>query len=228
MFVAFTAVLSDALAIITDSSKKFLTESMDVNAANAHVSVAMAAIQEMKDEPGTCVSEFLQSLIMRDVCNADGIKTVSTYYKDVQLQCSEDSKNEFLSLKNCFSDSLIEGLEDRPCNEGSVVLTALSLLEPQIARFATTDERDRLIALLHSHFKSSNVSSSRPKKELTRLTPLLSGCYAGLRFDALARVLLIRHKDNFPEACKLAEIVLALLVSTASCERGSIYRIESK
>jgi len=33
-------------------------------------------------------------------------------------------------------------------------------------------------------------------------------------------MLLVRHQDDFPQACKLAEIGLSLPVSTASCERG--------
>jgi hypothetical protein len=33
-------------------------------------------------------------------------------------------------------------------------------------------------------------------------------------------MLLLRHKDDFPQACLLAEIGLSLPVSTASCERG--------
>jgi len=33
-------------------------------------------------------------------------------------------------------------------------------------------------------------------------------------------MLLLRHRDDFPEACKLAEIGLTMPVSTASCERG--------
>jgi len=58
------------------------------------------------------------------------------------------------------------------------------------------------------------------KKELVRQTPLFSGCYSDLKFDSLARMLLVRHQDDFPQACKLAEIGLSLPVSTASCERG--------
>ena len=58
------------------------------------------------------------------------------------------------------------------------------------------------------------------KKELAKLTPLLSGCYSDLRFDSLARMLLVRHREDYPQACRLAEIGLCLPVSTASCERG--------
>ena len=57
-------------------------------------------------------------------------------------------------------------------------------------------------------------------KELIKLTPLMYGCYSGLRFDGVARMLLIRHKEEFPQACRLAEIGLCLPVSTASCKRG--------
>ena len=48
----------------------------------------------------------------------------------------------------------------------------------------------------------------------------MSGCYSGLRFDGLARMLLIRHGGDYPQACRLAEIGLCMPVSTASCERG--------
>ena len=103
----------------------------------------------------------------------------------------------------------------------------------------TLEERARLCNLLHSHFKISPAASiSRPeeglvvvapsvfvdvptlKKELVKLTPLMSGCYSGLRFDGLARMLLIRHVGDYPQACRLAEIGLCMPVSTASCEQG--------
>ena len=232
-FVAFTALLSDALAIVTDLSKKFQTESMDGSAVSAHINVAMAALQGMKAEStaerGTHLSEFYLSLVETDVCNEDGSKIVSTYHKGVKLECSDISEVEFLSLKDCFLESVIEGLEERLCNDSTAVLNAFSLLEPQMARSVTREEKEKLLNLLDAHFKSKNASHTDEynhvnvpalRTELGRLTPLFSGCYAGLRFEGLARMLIIRHQNDYPQACKLAEIGLTLPVSTASCERG--------
>ena len=83
--------------------------------------------------------------------------------------------------------------------------------------------------LLERHYSQQIVGNVEPhclldiqvlKRELSRLVPLFSGAYSSLRFDGLARMLLLRHKDDFPQACLLAEIGLSLPVSTASCERG--------
>jgi len=96
----------------------------------------------------------------------------------------------------------------------------------------TVEERARLCNVLHAHFKlrpeerlvdvtpSVFVDVPALKKELVKLTPLMPGCYSGLRFDGLARMLLIRHVGDYPQACRLAEIGLCMPVSTASCERG--------
>ena len=40
------------------------------------------------------------------------------------------------------------------------------------------------------------------------------------RLERVGRVVCIRHVDDYPQACRLAEIGLCLPVSTASCERG--------
>lgn len=241
-FVAFTSLLSDALTVITDLSKKFQTECMDVSAVNVHVNVALATLQGMKLEPGTCLAEFYETLQVKVGVDADGNKTTSFWYKGVHLECVSESADEFNSLRDNYLDSLIEGLEIRMCNGSTRILEAFSLLEPQMARSLSADEIARLIDLLDSHYKVkkrpsedcetgfSNDSECVDeykfvnvpvfRKELARLTPLFSGSYSGLRFEGLARMLLIRHRDDFPEACKLAEIGLCLPVSTASCERG--------
>lgn len=210
---------------------------------NVHANVALATLrlQGMKLEPGTCLAEFYETLQVNFEVDAGGNKTTSMRYKGVNLKCDSDSADEFNSLKDNYLDSLIEGLEERMCNGSTQILDAFSLLEPQMARSLSADETAKLIALLDAHFKVkkrqpedcaaqfSNDSSIDEykfvnvpvlKKELVRLTPLFSGSYSGLRFEGLARMLLLRHRDDFPEACKLAEIGLSLPVSTASCERG--------
>jgi hAT family C-terminal dimerisation region len=108
-----------------------------------------------------------------------------------------------------------------------------------MATSLSIEERSKMLTMLESHFQISAADSTsrfernlvneahpilfvdvRILKELIKLTPLMSGCYSGLKSDGLARMLLIRHKEDFPQACRLAETGLCLPVSTASCERG--------
>lgn len=51
-FVAFTALLSDALSVITNLSKKFQTESMDISAVNVHINIALASLHGIKVDQG--------------------------------------------------------------------------------------------------------------------------------------------------------------------------------
>jgi len=156
-----------------------------------------------------------------------------TFYKGSALtDVTALDKSDFYTLKQCYLDSLVECLEDRLCNESTEVLSAFSLLEPQMSVSLDPSEKAKLFDLLERHYSKQIVKPSANlesrvlvdirvlKKELTRLSPLFSGAYSSLRFDGLARMLLLRHKDDFPQACKLAEIGLSLPVSTASCERG--------
>ena len=78
----------------------------------------------------------------------------------VKLECSDITEVEFLSLKDCFLGSVIEGLEKRLCNDSTAVLNAFSMLEPQMARSITREEKEKLFNLLDSHFKSRNASHS--------------------------------------------------------------------
>jgi hAT family C-terminal dimerisation region len=142
---------------------------------------------------------------------------------------SEMDRTSFLELSEMYLDSLIENLEVRLCNNSTRVLDAFCILEPRIAVTLSVEERAKYYDILDSHFKVTKdaveaayvfVDVPLLKKELVRLTALFSGCYSGLRFDGFARMLLLRHRDDFPQACRLAELGLSLPVSTASCERG--------
>ena len=221
-FVAFTALLSDALCVVTALSKKFQTESMDVSAVNVHVNVALASLQGMKVEADTYLDEFFKATAFDS----------SSYKGNALINSNDTSKQEFLELRDSYLDSLIDHLQERLCNDSTEVLDTFSLLEPNMAVSITLEERARLCNVLHAHFKirpeerlvdvapSVFVDVPALKKELVKLTPLMSGCYSGLRFDGLARMLLIRHGGDYPQACRLAEIGLCMPVSTASCERG--------
>ena len=105
------------------------------------------------------------------------------------------------------------------------------------------EERARLCNVLHTHFKirpeerlvdvapSVFVDVPALKKELVKLTPLMSGCYSGLRFDGLARMLLIRHVGDYPQACRLAEIGLrkcACQFQLQVVSEASVYRTASR
>lgn len=234
-FVAFTALLNDVLGVVTALSKKFQTDSVDVSAVNVHVNVALASLMGMKVEADAHLDEFFKATS----CDNGTIPS----YNGVTLSHSTDAdKQEFLSLRDAYLDSLIEHLEQRLVNTNTEVLNAFSVLEPNMATSLSVEDRAKLYTVLESHFQvhaaaltsshessAATASNTAPlpfvdvpalKKELVKMTPLLSGCYSGLRFDGLARMLLLRHKDDFPQSCRLAEIGLCLPVSTASCERG--------
>jgi len=115
-FVAFTALLCDVLEVITDLSKKFQTEAMDVSAVNVHVNIAMAAIQGMNVEPGTCLSTFYETLQLTADVDADGTEATSAWYRGVQLQYSDASEADFLLLRDSYLESVIEGLDERLCS----------------------------------------------------------------------------------------------------------------
>lgn len=176
--------------------------------------------------------------------SSSGSDGVSLSFKGIVLSdSSEIHKASFIALSEAYLDSLIENLEERLCNGTTQLLNAFTVLDPHMAVSLSVEERAKLYDILDSHFKvktdivEAGLSSDMQnrvapapayafvdipalKKELVRLTPLFSGCYSGLRFDGLARMLLIRHKDDFPQACRLCELGLSLPVSTASCERG--------
>jgi hypothetical protein len=243
-FVAFTALLSDALCVITNLSKKLQTESMDISAVNVHINIALASLQCMKVDPGSGLffGEFLLNLAPTTSKSESDRLCLS--FKDIILSnSSEMHRTSFVKLSEVYLDSLIENLEVRLCNNSTGVLNAFSVLEPRIAVTLSVEERTKCYEILDSHFKVTKdvveVEAGRPsnaqnpvtpayafvdvpalKKELVRLNPLFMGCYSGLRFDCFARMLFLRHRDDFPQACRLAEFGLSLPVSTASCERG--------
>ena len=115
-------------------------------------------------------------------------------------------KQEFLYLRDAYLDSLIEHLEQRLVNTNTEVLNAFSVLEPNMATSLSVEDRAKLYTVLESHFRAhaaaltsshessaATASNTAPlpfvdvpalKKELVKLTPLLSVCYSGLRFDA--------------------------------------------
>ena len=229
-FVAFTALLCDVLHVITNLSKKLQTESMDISAVNVHINIALASLQGMRDDPssGLLFGNFLHNLA--PPMSTSESDHVHLSFEGIDLShSSEMDRTSFLELSEMYLDSLIENLEVRLCNNSTRVLDAFCILEPRIAVILSVEERAKYYDILDSHFKVTKdaveaayafVDVPLLKKELVRLTALFSGCYSGLRFDGFARMLLLRHRDDFPQACRLAELGLSLPVSTASCERG--------
>jgi hypothetical protein len=226
-FVAFTSLLSDVLCVITSLSKKFQTESMDISAVNAHVNVALASLSGMKVDANAYLDDFFKSTTPDS----------SSFKGETLSNSTEADKQQFLFLRDLYLDSMTTHLEERLVNNSTEVLNAFSLLEPSMAVSLSVAERNKLFSVLESYFQNSApvsvgslegnvvhplvfVDTPTLKKELAKLTPLMSRCYSGLRFDGFARMLLIRHSDDFSQVCRLAEIGLCLPVSTVSCERG--------
>jgi len=125
-FVAFTALLGDALSIITDLSKKFQTEVMDVSAVNVHITIALASLQGLKLDPssGAFFGDFSQNL--QPTSDGDGM---SMSFKGVVLSNSSVMHvTRFGELCKTYIDSLVDNLEERLCNHSTAVLDAFCVL----------------------------------------------------------------------------------------------------
>ena len=132
---------------------------MDISAVNVHVNVALASLQGMKVD--TYLGEFFKATAL------DG----SSYKSEALINSTDYSKQEFLELRDSYLDSLIDHLQERLCNNSTEVLDMTSVfLSPTCILVVVP---------------SLCVGVPTLQKELVKLTPLMAGCYSGLRFAGL-------------------------------------------
>ena len=206
-FPAVTALLADVLKIVSNLSKKFQSDSIDLSAVEPSVIVAISQLKALDECPGVCLREFFES------CVHEG-RTVT--YKGVALTCPDEQAAEFTSLKESYITNVVDALSKRLLNDSTDTLKCFGLIEPLSE--CNADQTALYIESLAKKF--TFLDASELGKEMKSVTDLKNGCYKGYSLQAFAKAVLLRHQSDLPQTAKLCEIALCVPVSTAVCERG--------
>lgn len=212
-FPAAIALLTDALKIVTDLSKKFQEDNIDLSSVKPNIDIAIGKLQSMQHHPGPCLAEFVENVTFRN--DDDG--NLHCSYRDVSLSCTTEQIEGFHIMKTSYIEGVVKAIKDRFENESSNVLNCFVLLEPTLT---CSDEcYSNCFQVLAGKY-GFVIDTSILEAEFQSVRSLKAGCYKGYSLKHFAEVILSRHATELPETAKLCEIALCIPVSTAVCERG--------
>jgi hypothetical protein len=207
-FPAVTALLCDVLKILSNLSKKFQSDDIDLSAVEPSVTIAISKLKAFDGNAGPCSKEFLDNVVMQNT---------QYTYKGVVLTNATEQAQSFMTLKTSYIGNVIEALRNRFPNDSISVLKCFSLIEP---RTDCSDENTAhyidIIAGKYEVIFQKDVLTL----EMGSVRDLKKGYYKGSSMQAFARAILTRHNEELPQTAKLCEIALCIPVSTAVCERG--------
>ena len=207
-FPALIALLSDALKVITDLSKKFQEENIDLSSVAPNVHIAIGKLQGMQQHPGPCLREFIDNVqINENQCT----------YRGATLTWSIEQAEAFECLKTEYIVGVVAAIRDRFETESSSMLNCFLPIEPAIT---CSDEQTAYCLEQIAEKYNFAVDVAILQTELVAVDALKIGCYKGYSMRNFAEVMLSRHASELPQTCKLCEIALCIPVSTAVCERG--------
>lgn len=210
-FPAAIALLTDALKVVTDLSKKFQEDNIDLSSVKPNVDIAIGKLQAMQQHPGSCLAEFFEKVEFdeddQDHCS----------YRGVSLSCTMEQVEDFQLLKTNYINGVIEAIKDRFENESTHILNCFLLIEPTST--CSNECYSNCLEVIADKYGFA-IEAASLQSELVAVTALKTGCYKGYSLKQFARVILSRHATELPETAKLCEIALCIPVSTAVCERG--------
>ena len=207
-FPAAIALLADALKIVTDLSKKFQEDDIDLSHVTPNVEITIGKLQAMQHHPGPCLREFIDNVRFDEHQCA---------YRGATLSCTREQFEAFETLKTDYINGVVTAIKDRFENESSCVLDCFSLIEPTAT---CSDERTVSCLQLIADKYSFAVDLGALQAEFAAVNALKKGCYKGYSMRSFSEVIMTRHAAELPQTCKLCEIALCIPVSTAVCERG--------
>lgn len=209
-FPAIAALLSDVLQVLSNLSKKFQSDQIDLTAIDPTVQVAIAQLEALSLRPlaGSASHDFAIRMGLHD-------KVYS--YRGVELSQAEEQRLPFVSLKDDYIRNVCNGLKQRLINESVSDLKCFALVEPAtVCAAALQAECLKIVERKFGNFIDVPVLGA----EMLVVDSMKSGCYRHYTMQNFAKAVLLRHQHELPEVAKLCEIALCIPVSTAACERG--------
>ena len=207
-FPAVTALLCDVLKILSNLSKKFQSDDIDLSAIEPSVAVAVSQLNAFDGHAGPYLKEFMENVV---------VQNTHCTYKGVVLTNAIEQAQSFMTLKRSYIENVIEALKNRFPSDLMSTLQCFSLIEP---RTDCSDENtahyiDIIVQKYDVIFQKDVLT-----REMGSVRDLKKGCYKGLSMQAFARAIITRHNEEIPQIAKLCEIALCIPVSTAVCKLG--------
>ena len=204
-FPAFTAILSDILAVIGRLSKQLQAETLDLSELMPLKDSALGRLNGLKELKGPCETEF-QSQV-----SVNGSKI---YYKGILLTHANE-KTQTEKLKLSYIESVSKQIETRISADN--VIEAFSVIEPRAFDSLTAEESASHLKTLADKY-DSDLDTLRI--EHSGLKYLMKGSYKNLNFKTFCKKVLKTHTEDFPEVSRLCRIALCVPVTSVACERG--------
>lgn len=206
-FPAFTAVLSDVLGVIGVLCRQLQSDSLDLSQFTPMKESTLGRLNGLKTVDGECTETF------KEAVTTTGSKI---YYKGIQLTHANE-KTQVEALRVSYIETVVHHVDERLSTESSPVLEAFSVYEPKAA---SLDEEvvtnDKLKTLSDKY----QVDSQKLQLEYCGVKALMTGSYKNMSFQDFSKLLITRHKSEYPLTSQICAIGLCVPVTSVACERG--------
>jgi hypothetical protein len=219
-FVAVTAMMVDALHEVVQLSKSYQRDDLDLSEIKPLMEGTTAKLRVIADcMASTSTTMKHSTTALKEFSENVQVNAGKCYYKGVLLaKYTPSDLAETQKLTKEYLCRLIENISSRLSAEDASLLTAYGLLEPRVCELILPENQAKLWEVLKSQLPSVNIDQATQEYMAFKL--LMLGSYKNFAFKAIAKMVLLRHKDQFPEISKLMEIGLCIPVSSVACERG--------
>ena len=218
VFIATTCFLLDALGAITNCSKVFQKDIIDIDQMQTMLEATVATIKDMKDNPGGHLEQLMSHM-----------ETTDCEHRGTRVDFTEAEKNRFNGINDKMIDNIVAQVERFPENDMKVLKDLNIVLNP--AKLPNTaggirnhgnDSLQRLIERYAVEGAEGIISAAEARNSFIQFK-YLANVNRDKTLTKLCEMLAKpgAYEDVLPSFVTLAQVLLTVPVTSVPCERGS-------